>query len=53
MTNLSIEEKRALEEVFIVLDERKSKKIESIKKYLMFYKYMRMFSGKKLLAIRG
>ena len=53
MTNLSIEEKRALEEVFIVLDERKNKKIESIKKYLMFYKCMKIFSVKKLLPVRG
>ncbi len=53
MTNLSITEKRALEEVFIVLDERKSKKLESIKKYLLFYKCMRMFTSKKLLPIRG
>lgn len=52
MTNLSISEKRALEEVFIVLDERKSKKIESIKKYLMFYKHIKMFSPKMLLARR-
>jgi len=53
MTNLSIAEKVALEEVFLVLDERKSKKIESIKKYLMFYKCMRMFSGRRLLPTRG
>ncbi len=52
MTNLSIEEKKALEEVFIVLDDRKNKKTASIKKYLMFYKCMKMFSGKKLLAIK-
>jgi len=53
MTNLSIEEKRALEEIFIVLDDRKSKKIESIKKYMLFYKCMRMFSKKRLLPIRS
>jgi hypothetical protein len=53
MTNLSISEKIALEEVFLVLDERKSRRIESIKKYLMFYKCMKMFSGRKLLPVRG
>jgi hypothetical protein len=53
MTNLSISEKIALEEVFLVLDERKSRKIESIKKYIMFYKCMRMFSKRRLLPIKG
>ncbi len=52
MTNLSIEEKKALEEVFIVLDRRKNKKLESIKKYTIFYKYMRMFSKKELLITK-
>ena len=53
MTNLSISEKVALEEVFLVLDERKSRKIESIRKHIMFYKCMRMFSKRRLLPIRG
>jgi len=53
MTNLSISEKIALEEVFLVLDERKSRKIESIKKYIMFYKCMRMFSKRRLLPVKG
>lgn len=38
MTNLSIAEKRALEEVFICLDERKQKRIATLKKYILFYK---------------
>lgn len=53
MTNLSTAEKVALEEVFLVLDDRKSRKIESIKKYIMFYKCMRMLSVRKLLPVRG
>jgi len=53
MTNLSISEKIALEEVFLVLDERKSRKIESIKKYIMFYKCMRMLSKRRLLPVKG
>lgn len=53
MTNLSISEKIELEEVFLVLDERKSRKIESIKKYIMFYKCMRMFSKRRLLPVKG
>ena len=52
MTSLSTAEKVELEEVFLVLDNRKSRKIESIKKYLLFYKCMRMFSAKKLLLAR-
>ncbi|WP_156928203.1 hypothetical protein [Sulfurospirillum arcachonense] len=52
MTNLSISEKKALEEVFIILDERKSKKIESLKKYMMFYRYLKIFSRQKFLMIR-
>jgi len=46
MTNLSIAEKIALEEVFMVLDERKNKKIASIKRYFLFYK---SFFKKRLL----
>ncbi len=52
MTNLSISEKIALEEVFLVLDERKNRKIESIRKYMMFYKCIRMFSRKRLFPTR-
>jgi len=44
MTNLSIMEKRALEEVFIVLDERKMSKLITLKKYLMFYKKIKIFN---------
>lgn len=44
MTNLSISEKKALEEIFIVLDTRKRKKVESLRKYIMFYKCMKMLS---------
>ena len=53
MTNLSTAEKIALEEIFIVLDDRKSKRLESIRKHMLFYKCMRMFSRKRLLPIRG
>ena len=52
MINLSISEKIALEEVFIVLDERKSRRIESIKKCIMFYKCMRMFLKRRLLPVK-
>ncbi|MBL0708213.1 MAG: hypothetical protein JJW00_04120 [Sulfurimonas sp.] len=45
MTNLNSSEKIALEEIFLVLDNRKNRKIESIKKYIMFYKRMKMFSS--------
>jgi len=53
MTSLSMSEKKALEEIFIVLDTRKSKKIESLRKYIMFYKRIKIFSKKKLLITRG
>ena len=53
MTNLSTAEKIALEEIFIVLDDRKSKRLESIRKHMLFYKCMRMFSRKRLLPIRN
>jgi len=55
MTNLSVTEKRALEEVFIVLDERKMSKLEVLKKYVMFYKMMNMFvvSKKRFSLIKS
>jgi hypothetical protein len=53
MTNLSLDEKIALEEIFIVLDDRKIRKLESIRRHIMFYKCMRMFSRRRLLPIRG
>ncbi len=57
MTNLSISEKRALEDVFIVLDERKMSKLEALKKYVLFYKMMNMFIVSKkmfsLVKVRG
>ena len=42
MTNVSIAEKRALEEVFICLEERKKKKVEYLKSCLQFYKKIRL-----------
>lgn len=47
MANLSVSEKIALEEVFIVLNEKKVRKVELLKKYLMFYKHMKMFNINK------
>jgi hypothetical protein len=47
MTTLSTEERRGLEEIFIVLDNRKRRKMELLRKYLMFYKCMRMISLKQ------
>lgn len=44
MTNLSVSEKIALEEVFLVLNEKKVRKMELLKKYLVFYKYMKMLT---------
>lgn len=38
MTNISISEKIALEDVFICLEERKTKKLDCVKKYFLFYK---------------
>lgn len=54
MANLSIAEKRALEEVFLVLNERKTSRLESLKKYVVFYKMMKMYtvSKDKFLLIR-
>jgi len=50
MTNLTSAEKIALEEVFIILDDRKNNRMRFIKKYFMFYKCMRIFSNKKILC---
>ncbi len=55
MTSLSIAEKRALEDIFICLESNKSKKIECLKKYLVFYKKSRFLELKKkfpLISIR-
>lgn len=54
MANLSISEKRGLEEVFLVLNERKTNRLESLKKYVIFYKMMKMYdvSKDKLSLIR-
>jgi len=43
MTNLTIIEKRALEEVFLVLESRKKKKLTLLRKYILFYKFRKMF----------
>jgi len=53
MTNLSKAEKTALEEIFIVLDDRKSRRLESIRKHMLFYKCIRIFSRKRLLSAIG
>ncbi len=52
MANISKEEKRALEEIFIVLNDKKYRRIESVKKYIMFYKHIKIFSRKRLLLVR-
>lgn len=50
MINLSISEKRALEEVYIILDERKTQKLEVFRKYFMLnLRFMRMYTRRKLL----
>ena len=51
MTNLSISEKIALEDVFICLEERKTKKLDCVKKYFLFYK--NEFFKKKFLLIKN
>ncbi len=51
MTSLSITEKIALEDVFICLEEKRTKKLVSIKKYFLFYK--NEFFKKKFLPIKN
>jgi hypothetical protein len=51
MTTISAAEKIALEDIFICLEERKSKKLNCIKRYFLFYK--NEFFIKKFLLIKG
>jgi len=51
MTNLSVSEKIALEDVFICLEDRKIRKLDCIKRYFLFYK--NIFSKKKFLLIKN
>lgn len=47
MTTISVSEKIALEDVFICLEENRTKKLDCIKKYFLFYKHE--FFKKKFL----
>lgn len=51
MTTISVAEKIALEDVFICLEENKSKKLDCIKRYFFFYK--NVFLKKKFLLIKN
>ncbi|MDD3324152.1 MAG: hypothetical protein PHN38_03395 [Sulfurospirillaceae bacterium] len=43
MTNLSVAEKQALEEVFICLQDSSYRRKEMLNKRLMFYKLMKLY----------
>jgi len=51
MTKISVVEKIALEDIFICLEENKSKKLDCIKRYFFFYKDK--FFKKGLLLIKN
>lgn len=53
MTNLSVDEKIALEEVFIVLHTRRRKRVELLRRYLCFYSKVLEFIPLKGITKKG
>jgi hypothetical protein len=51
MTNLTVCEKRALEDIFICLENKKTNKLKCITQYLAFYKKSYFSQMKKVLPL--
>jgi hypothetical protein len=51
MTNLTVCEKRALEDIFICLENKKTNKLKCITQYLTFYKKSYFSQMKKVLPL--